>query len=460
MESPLPSPSDLIESLSDTEPSVSLRLNPAKPCKLFFTGTPVAWSEGMGMYLASRPKFTFDPLLHAGAYYVQDASSMVIAHILRRITAGCSPLLYLDACAAPGGKTTAAISSLPEGSLVVANEYVPARASVLKENLVKWGSPYTVVTVGDTARFKSLHSMFDIVAADVPCSGEGMMRKDDEAVSQWSESLVRQCAARQKEIIDNLWESLKPGGWLIYSTCTFNRVENEEMVQYIAETHGAEIQPLEFPEGWGIYTTSEGARFLPHLIQGEGLFISLLRKPSDGSSHHNLPASGLAKKKGNKKADNGTKIDKTLTETAKGWINDPELFDFSFRDNIITALPKSYISQLRALESTLKIIHSGLPIAEIKGRDLIPVHPLALSTELRGNAFPTIDLDLDSAIEYLRKESPSPTLLSNVPKGYTLITYKGLPLGWIKNIGSRANNLYPKEWKIRVGSGGFLPPDA
>lgn len=452
----LPSPDALIQSLSTTDPTVSLRLNPGKQSDGTFSTdglTPVPWSEGMGFYLDKRPKFTLDPLLHAGTYYVQDASSMIIAHIIKQITSDNGPVIYLDACAAPGGKTTAAISSLPEDSLIVANEFVPSRATILKENLIKWGSSNTVISVGDTSRFKDLPDLFDIVAADVPCSGEGMMRKDTEAIAQWGPDIIQQCADRQKEIITNLWPSLKPGGWLIYSTCTFNRTENEDMVSYIAERFGAEIQDLNFPQEWGIYTNRFGARFLPHLLNGEGLFVAVLRKPIGQLTLSLSDNIRTSKKKVNRKGDirkggKGVNVYKSLIDNVRDWLTMPDSFEISVRDNLITAFPQSYSSILSVLESKLKIIYSGITVAEIKGRDLIPTHQLALSVALRREKFPSIDLDLDSAIDYLRKESPSVSLLKDMPKAHILMTYKGIPLGWIKNIGSRANNLYPKEWKI------------
>ena len=220
-------------------PSVAVRDNVGKRFRYPGGDGDVPWCAA-GHYLDNRPSFTLDPAFHQGMYYVQDASSMFIAHVLRHL-AGEGPLRYLDACAAPGGKTTAAIDALPHGSLVVANEYVPARAAVLRENVIKWGSPDVIVTRGDTAALvKAMPESFDIIAADVPCSGEGMMRKDADAVAQWSHRLVEECADRQREIVGNLWRALKPGGFMVYSTCTFNRHENEEIIGMLVEEYGAE----------------------------------------------------------------------------------------------------------------------------------------------------------------------------------------------------------------------------
>ncbi len=258
------------------EPSVSVRYNSRKGASVPEGCDPVAWCP-TGCYLAERPAFTLDPAMHQGLYYVQDASSMFIHHVIDHLTASGEPVRYLDACAAPGGKTTAALDVLPAGSLAVANEYVAARASMLRENLAKWGVP-CVVRQGDTSRFAADGAVFDIIAADVPCSGEGMMRKDAKAVEQWTPALVAECAARQRQIVDNLWLALAPGGYMIYSTCTFNRTENEEMVQYMIDRYGAE--PVEIPvdPSWSIIPAIgndfPAYRFIPGAIRGEGLFMA------------------------------------------------------------------------------------------------------------------------------------------------------------------------------------------
>jgi 16S rRNA C967 or C1407 C5-methylase (RsmB/RsmF family) len=211
----------LCDTLANTAPSVSVRPNRLKGITAPEGARRVPWHDA-GFYLAEREQFTFDPAMHQGLYYVQDASSMIVGTIVAKLTGDGVAVRYLDACAAPGGKTTAAIDALPTGSLVVANEYVPQRAAILAENVMKWGYPRIVVTRGDTARYTKLPAFFDIIATDVPCSGEGMMRKDAEAVAQWSPALVEECAQRQRMIVDNLWGSLRTGGYLIYSTCTFN----------------------------------------------------------------------------------------------------------------------------------------------------------------------------------------------------------------------------------------------
>ena len=258
----LPEEADALLQALQTEPSVAVRVNRRKAMPPA-TDDPVAWCRS-GIYLDARRQFTFDPLLHSGCYYVQDASSMFISHVLSQV-AGNSPVAYLDLCAAPGGKTTAAIDALPDGSLVVANEIDSRRAQILRENVVKWGYPHCVVTNSDASRLGKLHEAFDIVAADMPCSGEGMMRKDDEAVAQWTPALVEQCAARQREIASDIWQALKPGGIFIYSTCTFNRFEDEENARFACQLMGGELL--------------EERHFLPGRDRGEGFYVAAIRKP-------------------------------------------------------------------------------------------------------------------------------------------------------------------------------------
>lgn len=275
----LPDEADALLQALRTEPSVAVRVNRRKATPPP-TDDHVAWCRS-GIYLDARRQFTFDPLLHSGCYYVQDASSMFISHVLSQV-AGNSPVAYLDLCAAPGGKTTAAIDALPDGSLVVANEIDSRRVQILRENVVKWGYPHCVVTNSDASRLGKLHEAFDIVAADMPCSGEGMMRKDDEAVAQWTPALVEQCAARQREIASDIWQALKPGGIFIYSTCTFNRAENEDMIDFLVRSLGAEPVDIVSDPSWGIHkgvdTPYPCFRFMPHLTRGEGLFMAVVRK--------------------------------------------------------------------------------------------------------------------------------------------------------------------------------------
>ncbi len=425
---------DTLDKALDTAPSVSLRLNPDKSTAADAPsgGRPVAWCPD-GYHLQERPRFTFDPAMHQGRYYVQDASSMFIGHVVRHLLGEETvPVKVLDACAAPGGKTTAIISALPPGSLVVANEYDSRRAAVLRENLAKWGYPLTAVTQGDTSRFRATPGYFDIIAADVPCSGEGMMRKDDEAVAQWSPELVDRCVVRQEEIVCNLWTALRPGGYLIYSTCTFNTAENEAVVARMIKDYGA--QPVEIPvdASWGVASSLveeiPAARFIPGLIEGEGLFMAVVRKPADDC------ISPFRSKKRDKSPSRQPKS-LPVPKEVKNWLLDKYPARLSVVDS-------SVIADFTPGEPYPAI----LTIATLKGRDAIPSQQLAMSLALNAEAFPSCEVSADTAIDYLRCEAV--TLPSGTPRGIVLLTYQDHPLGFVKNLGNRANNLYPKPWRI------------
>ncbi len=429
----------LIEALENSEPTVSVRPNGSRPWLPPGVADEVPWLTS-ARYLDDRPLFTLMPELHQGRFYVQDASSMFVATVLRQLF-DCSgrPVTMLDACAAPGGKTTAAIDALPPGSLVVANEFDYRRASVLHENVVKWGYPSVVVSRGDTSRFRKLQSVFDVIAVDAPCSGEGMFRKEEVAVSQWSEALVTECADCQREILDNVWKSLKPGGYLIYSTCTFNRDENEDMVSWLLENHEAESVEIKTGQSWGVVLsplTDNGIyayRFMPGVVRGEGLFMSVLRKAGD------LPA---AADRPDRKRE---KKDRELSEAA-GWLAETDLFDIRRDGDTIEAVPSLHRKTVALLDRYLDVVSRGVTLATVKGRDLIPDHALAMSSALRRGSFPEVEIDLRSALAYLRCEAIQ--LPEDTPRGFVIVTYGGYPLGFMKNLGNRANNLYRREWRI------------
>ncbi len=447
-----------------TEPSVSVRVNPVKAPAEAPSSEQVPWCAE-GYYLAERPLFTFDPALHQGRYYVQDASSMAIGAAIRQI-APDGPVRYLDACAAPGGKTTCAISALPEGSLVVANEYDFKRAEILAENVAKWGNPNVMVTRGDTSRLARLTEFFDIVAVDAPCSGEGMMRKDAYAREQWSPALVAQCAATQRQILSNVWQALRPGGYLIYSTCTFNLTENEENLSWLISEFGA--QPLPIPSldslpaiVHGINTPHPCYRFLPGRIRGEGLFLALLRKPQSGCASHRGQVSVGAEigtgdsplyHPGPSKMVQGTvPCTKKKKQVVQGtvpcttWLERPDDWRIVTIGDEVYAQPARWADDMTLIMKKADALMPGLHLATVKGRDLVPAHELALSTALSPTVFPQCEVDRSTAIAYLQRQS----LTIDAPKGYVLLTYDGLPLGLVKNLGNRANNLYPKNWRIR-----------
>jgi len=408
------------KSLQEETP-VSIRLNPEKPTNISCP-EKVAWASG-AYYLPERPVFTLDPLFHAGAYYVQEASSMYLEQIIKDRFS--EPVKALDLCAAPGGKSTHLLSLLPKNSLMVANEVISARSRILSENLIKWGNPCVVVTNNDPKEIGELTEFFDVILADVPCSGEGMFRKDPDAIGEWSLSNVRLCAERQRRIVADSWSALKPEGILIYSTCTYNREENEDNISWICTELGAEI--LSGPH-----------RFFPHKTKGEGFFITALKKNVE------------TKKQGNEKVCRCAETPVPANFSyAKQWLKNPDEFNIFCDSALLKAFLKNHSENYRKIKSRLKVISAGIVLGEIKGKDLIPHHGLAMSTALSESAFPRWEVDKENALRYLHKDSFQ-SLPGELPKGYILLTYQNIPLGFIKNIGNRANNLYPSEWRIRM----------
>ena len=416
----------LIDALTNTSPVTSVRTNPTKKAPEF-KGEPVAWCAE-GMYLSERPQFTLDPLFHAGTYYVQEASSMILSHIISNYI-GASPVVALDMCAAPGGKSTLLQSALPECSLLIANEVVRQRSQILAENIIKWGNPYSIVTSNYAEDFVSLGEVFDLIVCDAPCSGEGMFRKDEGAVNDWSLDNVDTCWRRQRDIIANVWQTLRTGGLFIYSTCTFNTLEDEDNVLWMQKELSAEVLPLCDNPEWNI----RGGHFYPHLTRGEGFFVAVLRKTEDTDNHPR------------KQKDRGKASKVQIPKEIKAWIQATHLFDFTEEKDGYYAFPKAYSELLKNVKNTLHTIHYGIHLGEIKGKAIQPAHSLAMSTSLDISSFPTAELTYEEAIAYLRTEA----ITVDAPKGYILLTFGGVPLGFGKNIGNRVNNLYPTEWRIR-----------
>ena len=443
----LPDEADaLLAAITSTEPSVAIRVNPLKaPADAAPALRRVPWCDA-GRYLAEREPFTFDVDFQSGRYYVQDASSMFIHHVLRHLVK--EPVRYLDLCAAPGGKTTTAISALPQGSMVVANEIVNARARVLCENLQKWGAPRCVVTCNAPHHFGRLSHFFDVVAADVPCSGEGMMRKDEQARRQWSPALVKQCADLQRSIIADVWDALRPGGLLIYSTCTYNTLENEQMLAWMVQEYGAEPVAVPVPEQWHIHPAIEGNlpcyRFMPHRTEGEGLFMAVLRKPE-------APLKEVRLKKA--KATKAKPL--PVPKDVRFRLKDADHFDFSVVNDEVVAVPADMAPIMPAF-ADLNVMHMGVNVGAIKGKNCVPSHALALSSALNPAAFPTCEVDYLAAMAFLRGEALS---LPQAPRGYVLLTYHSQPIGFVNNLGNRANNLYPKAWRVLSTHLPTVPPN-
>ncbi len=435
----------LLEEGLKQPPPVSVRLNRRKTSGRAIKDTlrddAVAWCPD-GYYLTGRPGFTFDPLLHAGCYYVQEASSMFIDHVVRQYVR--QPATALDLCAAPGGKSTALRAALPEGSLLVANEPVRQRAQILSENLQKWGHPDVVVTNNLPADFSRLRLSFDVILTDVPCSGEGMFRKDAGAISEWSEQNVLRCQSLQREIVSDAWRCLRPGGLLIYSTCTFNLHENEENIQWLRETWGAELLPVDIHDDWMITPSllpelvAPVYRFIPGVSRGEGLFMAVMRKPQ--SDHDTTPRqkhTERSKPRRSSRNDHSSILQ---------WMAHPDLYTLQESGTENRAIPTWWLEQYEQL-TKLNVLHAGIRLGTRRGKDIVPATTLALSTELCQDAFESYDLDYPQALSYLRNEAI--VLPPGVARGFVLMCYQGMPLGFVKNIGSRANNLYPQEWKIR-----------
>lgn len=432
----------LIDSL-DTPPSVSVRVNSRKvnfqssETTLFPDMTPVPWAKG-GFRLAERPLFTMHPWLHAGAFYVQEAASMFISEVVNKILAqqGNKPLKVLDLCAAPGGKSIGLIESLPEGSVVVSNEIDRMRASVLNENLSKWGYPFSIITSAAPGLLGQMHGVFDVIVVDAPCSGEGMMRKEHVARSQWSPKLVDQCQSLQRSILDDVIPALRPGGWLVYSTCTFNRKENEENIEWLQSEYNMSL--IDSPR-----------RFAPDTDGTEGLFMTLLRNNSTEVIHSESQVLSSCNNRPRKPGKEKNRKNATASlPDVSGWLK-PGLHPLiSQENNQIWARPAAVAELLDKMPGNIRVLNAGIEVAALKGRDIIPAHPLALSQGLNLDAFPMINLSLQDAVRYLKRESP--VLPDNSPLGFVLICYENIPLGFAKNLGNRANSLFPKEWKIRI----------
>ena len=352
----------------DEEVPVSIRLNPKKVNHCQYE--PVPWCRN-AYYLKQRPQFTMDPLLHAGCYYVQEAASMFLDEVLRQLVDGKLPNgKCLDLCAAPGGKSTLLRSALPDDCILYSNEPIRNRANILLENVTKWGYKNHIVTNSYPKDYRAAKLRFDLILCDVPCSGEGMFRKDEATIREWSPKNVEKCWQLQRDIVSNAWDCLNNGGLLIYSTCTFNTKENEENIRWILEEFDAEVLPVDTKPEWHITGsllpgfTAPVYRFIPGISRGEGLFMCVLRKGGEKS----VPPKG-----------------KSLT----------------------------------ALEP---------PCLHVSG--------------------PLVELTYSQAMAYLRGEAL--TLPPDTPRGIVEVTFMGHPLGTVKNIGTRANNLYPKEWRIKT----------
>jgi len=445
-------PANFLESLSDepgfdrqnfvdahqkNESPTSIRINPFKKTSSK-TGEQVPWCPE-GFYLDTRPSFTFDPLFHAGTYYVQEASSMFIAHILKYIKTD-EPVNVLDLCAAPGGKSTLLNSALTTADLLVANEIIKTRVSILADNLTRWGTANSIVANNDPKDFSRLTSFFDIVLVDAPCSGSGMFRKDPEAMDEWSPANVNLCHQRQERILADIYPALNEDGYLIYSTCSYSHQENEDILDWLCTTFALESIRIPIDSNWGIVESQSpdknawGYRFYPGKVKGEGLFAAVLRKRE---SSGNIPSA-----KNNK--NQHQKPDKEL-ELIKPYIEDASAYYFFKVNDDWLTINQQHKDSLNLLQQYLYIKKSGVRIGKLAGRDLIPDHELALSIIVNKDVVEQTDLNYDQAILYLRRENLN---INEAKKGWSLMNFEGQPLGWAKLLPNRVNNYYPKELRI------------
>ncbi|RPE09357.1 RNA methyltransferase [Chitinophaga lutea] len=398
--------------------------------------TPVPWSR-YGYYLSSRPSFTFDPQFHAGAYYVQEASSMFLEEAIRQTMDLDEPLKALDLCAAPGGKSTLIQATLHPQSLLVANEVIKSRAALLSDNISRWGADNVVVTNNDPRDFSRIGEYFDLIVADAPCSGSGLFRRDPEAIDEWSYDNVMLCSQRQQRILADALPALKAGGVLIYSTCSYAREEDELIMDWLLENFPLENIPLQLNPGWHIVETlspqrqAAGYRFYPDQVKGEGFFIACFRKYGEAAPHKKhrgqlslLPPREVAR--------------------IQPWLNVSDEHMLMLHQDEVIILTPHMAEELPLLQKNLYIRKAGVKAGQLSAKDLIPDHQLALSTCIAAD-LPATDLALEDALRYLRKDELQ---LPDIAKGWTLMRYNGMNLGWAKVLPNRVNNYYPKELRI------------
>ncbi len=427
-------------------PPVSIRYNPHKPSHNAAIESlitrQVPWCS-KGYYLQERPAFAMDPFWHAGSYYVQEASSMIIEAVWKQYCQSTDKKLILDLCAAPGGKSTHLLSLLQENDVLVSNEVIKNRLPVLLENITRWGNANSIVTNNDPRQIGQLNECFDIMLIDAPCSGSGLFRREPEAIKHWSEDAVQTCALRQKRILADALPALKKQGILIYATCSFSVAEDEAIVDWLTSAFPLEALPLEVPEEWGWIGNSQnnngtGYRAFPHKLDGEGFFMAVFRKtndmseaPQSGSYYRQLPTNRQPKQ----------------PAEAQQLIRDEEEGEWFTHNDKWWFMPFHSARAVDMLRPLLNIKKAGVLVGSREGASgkWQPHHELALSQLLQPGVA-RVELSLRDALQYLQGQTLT---VDNVSKGFICCSYGGLPLGWGKNIGTRINNLLPKEWRLR-----------
>jgi 16S rRNA C967 or C1407 C5-methylase (RsmB/RsmF family)/NOL1/NOP2/fmu family ribosome biogenesis protein len=399
------------------------------------TTHPVPWSQ-YGYYLSQRPSFTFDPLFHAGCYYVQEASGMFLEQAVKQTMDLSKPLRILDLCASPGGKSTHIQSLISKESLLVSNEVIRSRANILKNNILKWGGGNVVVTNNDPKDFSKLENYFDAIVVDAPCSGSGLFRRDEQAIEEWSVGHVALCSQRQQRILVDVWPALKKGGILIYSTCSYSKEEDEDIADWMKKELSIVNCQLSIQSDWNITEVKSpggawGYRFWPDKVQGEGFFLACFRKTDDENEKS-------FKTKNKKEGLNK----KELTIVEK-WVSKKER-QFIKHDNTVYAWPDDLTADLHFILERLRVIYSGTIIGDLMRDKLVPAHSLAMSGLVK-ETIPRIALNEEQAIGYLQKKERT---FGPGDTGWHMVTYKGQNLGWVNILANRVNNYYPKELRI------------
>jgi 16S rRNA C967 or C1407 C5-methylase (RsmB/RsmF family)/NOL1/NOP2/fmu family ribosome biogenesis protein len=415
------------------EQITSIRINTKKlqiaNCKLPIE-SKIPWTEN-GYYLKERPSFTFDPLFHAGCYYVQEASSMFLEQALKQTVDLSKPLKVLDLCAAPGGKSTHIQSLITKDSLLVSNEVIQSRVPVLKDNIVKWGSENVVVTRNDPKDFSRLENYFDVIVIDAPCSGSGLFRREPEAIDEWSQNNVKLCSLRQQRIVADVLPALKKNGILGYCTCSYSKEEDEDICKWMMNELPIANCQLKIDKNWNIVESSVGYRFWPDKLKGEGFFLACFRK-KDGEEY-------FTQKIKNKPEQ----LNKREIAIIDQWINKDSL-QFIRRSETVHAIPERLAADINFLSDHLRMMYGGLQIGQIIRDKLIPDHALAMSN-LLNESIPSYELDHDTAIQYLKKKEIQ---IKTSVTGWQLVRFEGHNLGWINVLRNRINNYYPKELRI------------
>ncbi|MCX6316299.1 MAG: RsmF rRNA methyltransferase first C-terminal domain-containing protein [Bacteroidetes bacterium] len=417
----------------------SMRINPAKPARIPDEATGIPWTDH-GHYLHTRPSFTFDPLFHAGCYYVQEASSMFLEQAFRAAVDLTKPLKVLDLCAAPGGKSTHIQSLLSSDSLLVSNEVIRSRAAVLKDNIIKWGCSNVVVTNNDPEHFSRLENYFDVIVVDAPCSGSGLFRRDNSAIEEWSVNNVQLCAQRQQRILMDVWPALKENGVLIYSTCSYSKEEDEDILDWISGSLPSAV-PVSIADAatisqWKIIETASasghtGYRFWPDKIKGEGFFLACIRK-EEGDE--------WVDRKSKQRPELITKKEWPLIAS---WVNMEGLTCIK-QQQTVYAWPEKLAADMSWLRENLRMVYSGTLLGELMRDKLVPNHALAMSPLLASGVSASA-LNYEQSIAYLQRKELS---LPGSSKGWQTVQYEGFPLGWVNVLPNRVNNYYPKELRI------------